>query len=240
MHWWDEAEARAHRARTPAAMAQTLQQRLQSAGVDSDLAFVPAYDLAQLYDLCADLVKLVESLLVSSDGDRPAIRRHGLALARWARYAAGWVQASAPAFNQLIDSLDLDAQQLADREMPPEPEANGLPEEQPKVEGRYQRWHLLYERLDLKLASIDIDERTRRGLARSVSRIYEQALLTIRGVGGLEKETTPRFRPTARLLLEVNTVWHFDLGPYHLGHGELRTRGQMPPGVQTWLLLAFG
>ncbi|HYG60367.1 MAG TPA: hypothetical protein VD902_20035 [Symbiobacteriaceae bacterium] len=239
MHWWDEAEARAHRAKTPAAAAQTLQQRLLSAGLDADLAFVPAYDLAQLYDLCADFVKLVESLLVAADGDRPAIRRHSLALARWARSAAGWVQASGPGFNQLLDSLDLDAGQLAEREVVAGAAAEGLPEEQPKVEGRYQRWHLLYERLDLKLASALVEERARRGLARSLARIYEQALLTLRAISGLEKEAAPRFRATARMLLEINTAWHFDLGPYHLGHGDLRPRGQLPPGLQTWLLLAF-
>lgn len=239
MHWWEEAESRAQRARTPAAMAQALFQRMQMAGIDPDLAFGPAYDLAHLYDLCADLVKLTEALLEAADGDRPALRRHGMALSRWARYAAFWTQASAPGFNQLVDSLDLDPARLAEREQALPPEEAGRPEELPKLDGRYRYWHLLYERLDLKLASVGVEESVRQALARSISRIFEQALAAIRLLSRLEKEPNPRFGATARLLLEMNTVWHFDLGPYHLGHGELRARGQMPPGLQTWLLLAF-
>lgn len=239
MHWWEEAEARAQRARTPAALAQSLWQRLQGAGIDPDLAFGPAYDLAHLHDLCADLVKLTESLLETADGDRPALRRHGLLLTRWARYAAHWAQSSAPGFNQLIDSLDLDPDRLADREQPVVPADGGRPEEQSKVDGRYRYWHLLYERLDLKLASVGVEESVRQALARSLSRLYEHALLTVRLISRLEKDQNLRFGGAARQLLEVNTTWHFDLGPYHLGPGELRARGQMPPGLQTWLLLAF-
>jgi hypothetical protein len=239
MHWWEDTEARAHRARTPAGMAATLMQRLTAAGVDSDLAAGPAYDLAALYDLCADLIKLTQALLETADGDKAGLRRQALVLSRWARNAAFWTQATAPGFNQLVDSLDLDPEHLADREQVAAEENGAEPEAQPKLDGRYQRWHLLYERLDLKLESAAVPEEVRRALARSLARIYEQCLLTMRALTGLEKETAPRFRPTARLLLEVNTAWHFDLGPYHLGHGELRARGQMAPGLQTWLLLAF-
>ncbi|HWI51621.1 MAG TPA: hypothetical protein VNT01_05710 [Symbiobacteriaceae bacterium] len=240
MHWWEEAEARAHRARTAASMAQSLFQRLQSAGVDPDLAFGPAYDLGRLHDLCTEFIQLVESLLEVADGDRDALRRHGLVLLRWVRYAYAWTAASAAGFNQLIDSLQLDAEDLAEREqLPPAAEA-APPEEQPKVEGRYQRWHLLYERLDLKLTACGVEEQTSHGLARSLARVYEQCLITTRRTAGLEKEASPRFRAVARLLLDLNTSWHFDLGPYHLSQGELRPRGSAPRSLQTWLLLAFG
>lgn len=239
MHWWEETEARVHRTRTAAGLATTLRQRLQAAGLDEDLAFGPAYDLAMLHDLAADYIKLTESLLESADGDRAAQRRHAMALTRWARSASAWVQISAPGFNQLIDSLELEPERLAGREALPEEAASGAPEEQPKVDGRYQFWHLLYERLDLKLESAGVEEKVRRPLARTLARIYEQCLLTFRQITGLEKESSPRFGVVSRLLLDINTAWHFDLGPYHLGHGELRARGMTAPGLQTLLLLAF-
>lgn len=241
MHWWEEAEARARRAKSPAATAQSLWQRLQAAGMDPDLAFGPAYDLACLLDLCADLVKIVDGLLETADGDAAAARRYGLVLMRWARNAHGWTAASAPGFNQLIDSLDLDPQRLAEREAPhdSEPAAEG-PGAQAKVDGRYGFYHLLYERIDLKIIAAGVAEEVSHGLARSIARSYEQALVIIRQVTGLEKESRPRFGAAARLLLDINTAWHFDLGPYHLGFGELRARGQTAHGLQTFLLLAFG
>ena len=239
MNWWEEAEARALRMKSPASQAQVLRQRFATAGIDQDLAFVPAYQLAQLYEFCADFVQIVESLLETADGDRPALRRHGLALAHWARAAGLFAQDSALAFNQLLDSLELEGDALAARH-DVAAEEGGLPEEQPKLEGRYRFWHLLYERLDLKLASVGTQESVRRGLARSLSRIFEQCLITLRLIAGLEKDLSPRFRGVARLLLDINTTWHFDLGPYHLGFGELTAKGSGTPGVQTWLLLAFG
>ena len=239
MHWWEDTEARAHRVRTPATLGATLVQRLTAAGFDADLSAGPAYDLAALHDLCADMVKLTEALLETTDGDRPAMRRQALLVGRWARSASFWTTATAPGFNQLLDSLDLDPDRLAEREQVAAEENAAEPEAQPKLDGRYQRWHLLYERLDLKLESAGVDQATRQALARSLARIYEQCLLTLRAIGGLEKESSPRFGATARLMLDVNTAWHFDLGPYHLGHGELRPRGQMAPGLQTWLLMAF-
>lgn len=239
MNWWEESEARALRAKTPAGMAQALAQRFSAAGLDMDMAFAPAYDLAHLHDLCADLVKLVESLLLTADGDRAGLRRHGMTLARWAQYAHAWTQGSAPGFNQLMDSLDLDADTLARREEVADEGTAAQPAEQVKLDGRYQHWHLLYERLDLKLASIGVEERVRHALARSIARTYEQCLIAVRLLAALEKEANPRFGQVARILLEINTTWHFDLGPYHLGHGELRGRGAGAPGIQTWLLLAF-
>jgi hypothetical protein len=240
MPWWEEAEARAFRAKAAAAMAQTLNQRLTAVGIDADLAFGPAYDLGRLYELCADYVQLVQGLLETGDGDREQVRRWGLVLLRWSRYAHGWTVATAAGFNQLIDGLQLDREDLASREVEPEDAEVGRPEEEPKREGRYQRWHLLYERLDLKLSSCGLEAAVSQGLARSLARIYEQCLLAIRQIGGLEKESRPRFGATARLLLDLNTAWHFDLGPYHLSHGELRARGLAPRSLQTWLLVAFG
>ncbi|HWI60549.1 MAG TPA: hypothetical protein VNT75_01785 [Symbiobacteriaceae bacterium] len=239
MHWWEEAEARAHRAKSAAALGQTLFQRLTAAGADADLAFGPAYDLGRLYDLCTDFVQLTESILETADGDRERLRRHGLVLLRWTRYAHGWTTASVAGYNQLMDGLQLDADELADREAGPADDGGGRPEEEPKVEGRYQRWHLLYERLDLKMTACGVDAQVSAGLARSLARVYEQCLLTIRRLSQLERDSQPRFRAAARLLLDINTAWHFDLGPYHLSQGELRARGTAPRSLQTWLLLAF-
>lgn len=239
MNWWEETEARAHRAKSPATLAQTLWQRLVAAGIDSDLAFLPAYDLAQLHDLSADMIKLVDGLLMAADGDKTAIRRHGLALMRWAKNGYFWTQSTAPAFNQLLNDLNLEASSLAAREEERAGDRAAKPEEQAKLDGRYRNWHLLYERLDLKLASAGLEERTQLGLARSLSRLYEESLVTLRLITSLEKESQPRFSPTTRLLLQINTTWHFDLGPYQLGPGELRPRSGGSPGLQTWLLLAF-
>lgn len=239
MQWWEEVEAKARRTQSPAALAQTLWQRFQEAGIDPDLSFVPAYDLALLYYLCMDLVRLVEAVLTVADGDAVQLRRQSMALYRWAESAAHWTRATAPAFNQLLDSLDLDADELALRESVEPEEADLSPEEQAKQDGRYQYWHLLYERLDLKYASIGVEEAVHRGLAHSIARIYEQALAFSRQVNRLEKDPHPHFGRVSRFLLDVNTTWHFDLGPYHLGHGQVRARGAASVGLQNWLIRAM-
>ncbi|MGE5676413.1 MAG: hypothetical protein ACM3XM_21450 [Mycobacterium leprae] len=236
MNWWQETEARALRRATPVGVGQLFWQRLRAAGIDQDLAFVPAYDLAQLFDLCADLVKLTDSLLSLADGDGDGLRRHALLLDRWADYALTWTQVSADHFNRLLDSLQLEAEELAAREAVQPDEAAEPPEAEPKVGGRYQDWHLLYERLDLKLASGGLAERQHRGLARAIARLYEAALDTMRQLHQLEKEQNPRFGPVSRLLLAINTSWHFDLGPYHLGYGRLQAHGAALPGLKYWLL----
>ena len=239
MNWWEDAEARALRARSPAGAGHLLWQRLQSAGLDPELTATPAHDLARLYDLCTDFVKLLEGVLVLSDGDLPGLRRQLLILQRWAQYASHWADLSAPAFNQLMDALDLGPETLARRADDPEDPADAAPAEQAKVDGRYRYWHLLYERLDLKFAAAGLAEQVRRGLARSLARLYEEALVTVRVVSSLEREANPRFRQVARTLLAVNTTWHFDLGPNHLGPGRARSAGAGTLGVQTWLLLAL-
>lgn len=237
MNWWEETEARAHRARTPATLAEALWQRFQAAGLEVDRGFLPAYDLALLFDLCADLVKLVEGLLVLADGNRVGLRRQALLLNRWAQMAEFWTRSSASAFNQILDGLDLDPSLLLERGGGEEQEAAAMPEEQAKVDGRYRNWHLLYERLDLKLTSAELPERIHHGLARSLARLYEECLITIRVIHALEKDANPRLRGVSRLLLQLNTTWHFDLGPYLLGHGELRPLPGGGPGLQTLLLL---
>lgn len=239
LNWWEETEARAHRTRTPATLGQALWQRFVAARLDPDLSYGPAYDLGMLHDLCADYVKLIEGVLVAADQDAAALRRQGLAVARWAKQAQFWTQASLPAFNQLMDSLELEPDELARREELTAGGADSLPEEEAKLHGRYRNFHLLYERLDLKLASIGLDESMHRGLARAMARIYEECLVTLRLITGMAKDQNPRFRNLARLLLEINTTWHFDLGPYHLGFGELRARPTGVRGLQTYLLLAF-
>lgn len=239
MHWWEETEARVNRTKSAAAVAQTLWQRLQAAGIEAGAGLLAAYDLARLQELCSDLVRLVDGLLLIADGDRAALRRHGLVLARWAQAAEAWCQTTAPAFNQLLNGLDLDQERLSEREEvePASGETAGPPEEQAKLDGRYRHWHLLYERLDLKLASMGLGESVQRGLARLLARLYEECLVTFRLLSGLEKEANPRFRATANLLLQINTTWHFDLGPYHLGAGHFRSEGAGSVGLQTWLLL---
>lgn len=207
MRWWEEAEARAKRTPSPAALAQTLWQRLKEAGVDPDLSFLPAYDMAALYFLCLDLVRLVEAILVTADGDAPELRRQTTALWRWAEEAGQWTRTTAPAFNQLVDSLDLDPEEIALREAVEPEDLRLSPEEQPKLEGRYEYWHLLYERLDLKYASIGVEEAVHRGLAHSVARIYEAALQFVRSMTALEKNPRPHYGQVARLLLDCCSVY---------------------------------
>ncbi|MBP2016759.1 hypothetical protein J2Z79_000132 [Symbiobacterium terraclitae] len=242
MHWWEETAARIHRTATAANGAQNLWQRLCQAGLDPDLSYLPAYDLAALQALCADLVKLVDGLLEAADGDRAAWRRHALVLLRWSRRAEGWAQATAPAMNRLLDSLDLEPSELAEREEAAEALQAGhdpLPAEQAKLDGRYRHWHLLYERLDLKLSSMGIEEQTGRALARTLARLYEECLVTFRLLAGLGREASPRYGATVRLLLQINTSWHFDLGPYVLGPGQARPDGVSAIGLPSWLLLAL-
>jgi hypothetical protein len=238
MNWWEETEARAHRAKTPALLAQSLAQRLTSAGVEPDFAAVSTYDLAHLWALTADFIKLVDALLLVADGDRQRMYRQAMSIGRWAAYASTWTASSAAPFNQLMNNLNLSGEQLANRELAFDEPETGAPEEASKSAGRYQHWHLLYERLDLKLASVGVEERAQRALARSIARIYEQAVITHRLIGALERQSESRFGQVARMLLEINTTWHFDLGPNHLGYGELRPSPSRP-GLQSWLLLAF-
>lgn len=239
MNWWEESEARALRVKAGAAVGLSLWQRLRAAGIDPDLAFVPAYDLGQLYQLAADFIKLVEGLLLAADGDGAAVRRHGLALSRWTEAAVRWTEDSAAGFNQLLDALQLDAEALSERVTAVADTVDARPEEQGKLDGRFRHWHLLYERLDLKLASVGLEESVHRGLARTTARVYEECLMTVRTVAALEKDGTTRFGMAARNLLALNTTWHFDLGPHVLGHRRPAVRPTGAYGLQTWLLLAF-
>lgn len=241
MSWWEETEARARRSKGSAQLFLTLQQRMLSAGLEPDLSTLPAFDLAQLNVLCTDLVLLVDGLLIVQDGDLPALRRQAYLLQRWAELSHRWTVTTAPSFNRLLDSLDLEPDLLSGRgDSSGEPSEVRLPQEEGKRGGRYRHWHLLYERLDLKLASAGLPEEAGRGLARSLARLYEEALILVRSVWHLEKESHLRFRQLARLLLEVNTTWHFDLGPNHLGLDSVSPTRTGAPGFQTWLFLTFG
>lgn len=240
MHWWEETEARIHRTTSAATLSEALWQRLVQAGLEPDAAYLAAFDLAALQLLCADLVKLVDSLLQVADGDRPAWRRHALALLRWTRSAETWTRETAAATNRLLDGLDLDPATLAAREeieadLPP---ADLRPEEEAKLDGRYRHWHLLYERLDLKLATMELEPSVQRGLARTLARLYEEAVVTFRLLSGLSRDSRPRYGRVVNLLLQINTTWHFDLGPYVLGPGQARPDGRGTVGLATWLLLA--
>lgn len=239
LHWWEETEARIHRTTSAATLGQGLWQRLVQAGLEPDAAYLAAYDLAALQLLCADLVKLVDSLLEVADGDRAGWRRHALALLRWANSAESWARETAAATNRLLDSLDLEPSTLAAREEV-EAEPNGAlsPEEEAKLDERYRHWHLLYERLDLKLSTMGLEEAVQRAVARTLARLYEEAVVTFRLLSGLSRESRPRYGQVARLLLQINTTWHFDLGPYLLGLGQARPDGRGTVGLATWLLLA--
>jgi len=237
--WWEETETRALRERTPAALGLAYWQRLRAVGIDSDLAHAPAYDLGQLYFLCTDLVKLVDGLLAAADGDQLAIRRQAIAMDRWIRYALAWTESTQAGFNHLLDSMELDPAKLALREEIRPQFGVTLPEEQAKVDGRYRYYHLILERIDLKFASINISPDLHLGLSRSLARLYEEALVTLRLLHGCEREPNPRFSHISRMLLEVNTTWHFDLGPHLIGPGRLGTKTYGRVGLQTFLLLAF-
>jgi len=240
LHWWEETEARIHRTTSAATLGQTLWQRLVQAGLEPGAAYLTAYDLAALQLLCADLVKLVDSLLEVADGDRAAWRRHALALLRWTRGAESWTRETAAATNRLLDSLDLEPSELAAREGPAveEPAWARSPGEQAKRDGRYRHWHLLYERLDLKLSTMGLEEPVQRGVARALARLYEESVVTFRLLSGLSRDERPRYGQVARLLLQINTTWHFDLGPYVLGSGQVRPDGGGTVGLATWLVLA--
>lgn len=237
--WWEETETRAHRERTPATLGLAFWQRLRAVGIDPDLAHAPAYDLGHLSILCADLVKLVDGLLTAADGDTTAIRRQAITIDRWTRYAVAWTESTQGSFNRLLDSMELDPDKLAQREEIRPPFTTALPEEQSKVDGRYRYYHLILERIDLKFASINIPADLHLGLSRSLARLYEESLVTLRLLHGCEREHNPRFSHISRMLLEVNTTWHFDLGPHLLGSGRLAAGSVGRVGLQTFLLLAF-
>lgn len=236
MNWWEEMEAQAHRARTPADAAHRLWQRFQEVGLDPDLSLVPAHQIAALAALCADYVKLTESVLLAADGDATAIRRALTALDLWTRQAHFWTEESAKPFALLLNSLDLDAALLDERHVA-EADTPLLPAEQGKADGRYRMWHLLYERLDIKLSSVETDAKVARALARDLAEVYEESLVALRGISRLEKEAKPRFRTVSRLLLDLNTALHFHLGPHHLGPGEISPKGGATPSLRTWILL---
>lgn len=236
MTWWEGIEAYAHRTRTPADMAHRLWQRFGEAGIDPDLALLPAHQIATLVTLCCDFVKHTESVLVAADGDAAAIRRALAAIDLWLQQARFWTELSAKPFAQLLNSLALDTERLDESEFADDEGAARLPQEQAKADGRYRMWHLLYERLDIKLASTGADPQIARALARDLAEVYEEIMVALRAITRLEKESRPRFRTAARLLLDLNTAFHFHLGPHHFGQGEIRPTGAAAPSLRNWIL----
>lgn len=237
MNWWQETEGRAHRTRTPGDMAHLLWQRFCDAQIDPDLSFIPAHQIAVLAQACAEFIKLTESILMVQDGDRGAIHRALSATDQWAAQMQFWVERSEKPFARLLDSLNLDAELLASRDEASDPIEAGAPQEQAKVDGRYRNWHLLYERLDLKLASTGAEAKVARTLARELAEVYEECLAALRDISRFEKSSHARFRQAARLVLDLNTGFHFHLGPHHLGYGPVDPKGGAVPALRTWLLL---
>lgn len=237
MNWWQETEARAHRTRTPGDMAHLLWQRFCEAGLDPDLSFTPAHQIAAFAQASAEFIKLTEALLVAKDGDRRAIHRSLAAIDGWASHLQFWIERSEKPFARLLDSLNLDADLLAAREEGLDTSTPRPPQEQAKVDGRYRNWHLLYERLDLKLASTEADAGVARSLAREIAEIYEECLAALRDTERLEKDARARFRNAARLILDLNTGFHFHLGPHHLGYGAIDLKGGAVPSLRSWILL---
>jgi hypothetical protein len=239
MGWWDETETRALRAPSPQALGHLFLQRLESAGIAPGKAMLACYDLALLQSLCLDYIKLVDGLLTVADGDREGMRRWAALIARWGESALTWAERSGPVMGDLLTGLELSPKELVERESV-EPLDHGAPDEQMKADGRFRPFHFLYERLDLKLLSIQAPERVARGLARVLARLYDEAIWTLAELHRLEKEGRPRYRPVTRLLLDLNTTWHFDLAAFVLPHGRLREGAPSTPGLPTWLFLAFG
>lgn len=241
VNWWEETEARVHRMRTPHDSALLLHQRMQAAGLDPHLSLLPAHYTAALLTSAADFIKLTESLLVSGEGDRAGITRTLAAIDLWASQAGWLVRESEKPFGRLLDSLQLDAEEMAGRAEAGQPDARaGAPEEQAKLDGRYRYWHLLYERLDLKLAGGKESTDLSRALAREIAEIYEECLISVREIVRLEKDAQPRFRSVARLMLDLNTTFHFHLGPHHLGFGQVDLRGAAVAALRSRILLYLG
>lgn len=236
MHWWDETEGRALRARGTAQLALVLWRRLQDAGCSPELALLPAHGLAALHGAGSDLVQVVESLLVAPQG---ALRLYLLELAMWCRRAAFAVTESERPFLLLLDSLKLDPADL-DRRSELPPGAAAAPAEQPKLEGRYQRRHLLYERLDLKLEAGGIPAPARQPLCRDLATVYEEFLVLLRVIHRLQGEDRVRFGELVRLLVDLNATFHFTVGPRYLQPLRVEAGAQPGLGLPGWIALALG
>lgn len=241
MSRWDEIEAKIHRTRSAADLAEMLRQRLIDAGCPAGPSMLTALLLAQAYFQSLDLVKAIDALLTEADGDRPSVGARLLQIREIAaglRHFALRLESPLTAFIEVIGEADR-LEEIADREFG----ETGLalsPEEAAKIDGRYRDWHLLFERLDLKLASVGAGDRLRRGLARDISEIYEELISVVRITDDLASGRAPSIGRIARNLTEINAALHFHLLPNHLGEfisvpGEVR----VSPALLTWIVLFF-
>lgn len=241
MSWWEAAENRALRARAPAALAQTLLQRLEAVGLGGEGALAPCYYLGQAYFAAMDLVQICEGVLLAADGDRAALRRQALLLAQWARHALALSEQSQGPLAALLDRLDPDdrrtAAELAQATARAHAGGPGAPPAaEAKQAGRFQRWHLLYERLDIKLAAAGLPASLSRGLARELAETYADLLNLFDHTHALAGDAAARRREVVHFLLDAHAALHFGL-PHHLG--VYRPAGAPPAalGLQGWLTL---
>lgn len=237
MHWWDETERRALGHRGEAAWALTLWRRLVEAGCPAEAALWPAHGLAALYACGCDLVQAVDALLVAPAG---SLRLSLLELVWWCRRTAAAVAALERPLLVLLDCLrlepdDLMAAVLAAGEEP----VAAPPEEQPKLEGRYQRRHLLYERLDLKMEAEGLPAAVRQPLCRDLATVYEEFLAALHTLHRLHS-ARPSFRTLAQALTDIHATFHLVVGPRHLGWGRLEPGAPVVPGLLVRLMAALG
>lgn len=241
MSWWEEAENRALRAKAPVGLAQTLLQRLEAAGLDGEAALAPCYALGQVPAATADLVQVSEGVLLAADGDRAALRRQALLLRAWARQTLVLCETCRAPLAGLLDRLEPDDRRAAadlTRETAAAHAALAAPAPPAaaaKQAGRFARWHLLYERLDIKLAAAGLPASLARGLGREWSESYAELLSLYDRTQTLL--TGPARRgEVVRYLLDAHATLHYSL-PHHLGVHRPAGGAPQALALQGWLIL---
>ena len=241
MSRWGEIEARIHRTRSAADLTETIRRRLVDARCPAGPALLTATLLAQCYFQSVDLVKIIDALLMEAEGDRSSV---GVRLLQIREVASGLRHFARRLELPLVALLEAigEADRLGEVDVL---ESVGVgsassPEEAAKLDGRYRDWHLLFERLDMKLASAGAGDRLRRGLARDISEIYEELISVVRSTDDLASGRAASIGRIARCLTEINAALHFHLLPNHLGEsmnvpGEARAL----PALLTWIILFF-
>lgn len=236
MSWWDETQSRLLRSKSPMELAQTLLQRLEGVHLGGEGALAPALHLATVVYAAADLVKLTEGVLEAADADRAALRRQAVLLLAWAQAAQRTVEEATPPLAALLGHLDPADRQEAfvafstDRNP-------GSPAEQGKVDGRYRRWHLLFEQLDLKFASCGVAPSLARGLARALAELFDTLLGFADSVHLLTATAKPRRFEAARFLVDAHAAVSLSVGPRYLGMAANQAGVPAGLGLPAWLLL---